>query len=46
MDTFLGALVIIGIVAWYAYAAIAAWRKWLKEDWHKDDPSYAKKNRW
>ncbi len=43
MDVLWGALLVIGLIAWYSYAAISAFRKWLKEDWHKDDPDYKQK---
>lgn len=42
MNAFLGALVIIGLIAWYTYAAIAAFKKWYEEEWHKDDKSWDK----
>lgn len=39
MDALLGAFLIIGLIAWYTFASIAAFNNWYKNEWHKDDKS-------
>lgn len=40
MDIMLGALVVIGLMAWYAYATVASFGNWRDNEWHKGEDKW------